>query len=98
MGGKFWVDIEAFRVSCYSEDRNDVRVRAIAEMNRKLEPLFNHWRSLCDGTEEELSMEDRANLIAGGIPCGEWPYCEELAAAFDEVGLPWCAARAPKKK
>jgi hypothetical protein len=39
-GGKFYLSHEKFRVGCYREDDTDDRIALIAEMNEKLEWLF----------------------------------------------------------
>jgi len=39
-GGKFYLSYDKFRVGCYREDETDKRTVLIAEMNEKLDGLF----------------------------------------------------------
>jgi hypothetical protein len=45
MGGKFWSDVESFRVSCYSEDRTPERAETLRLCNEALKPLHEEYRA-----------------------------------------------------
>jgi len=46
MGGKFYSELEAFRVGCYSEDRTPHRVAICKSTNEALKPLLIEFRKL----------------------------------------------------
>ncbi len=51
MGGKFWVTIESFHVTYYSEDETAERKQIRQLMNEQLVPLHARWRLLVSGEE-----------------------------------------------
>ena len=46
MGGKFWVSLENFNVSCYSEDETPARKQTRLDAKVALRPLFEEWITL----------------------------------------------------
>lgn len=94
-GGKFWVDLDGFRINYDSEDRTDERVQLRTELNKKLVMYFNLWHSIVQGRGESLTEEQRAELLEGGVPCQEYPHCDEIATYFDEADFSWCGAHGP---
>lgn len=96
-GGKFWVDLDGFRVNFYPEDRTDERVVIRTETNKRLLPFFQMWHSAVQGGGEPLTEEQRASLLEGGLPCDEYP-CEETATYMDEADFAWCSAHGPHAK
>lgn len=96
MGGKFWVDLDGFRVSLYSEDATEEREQKRAALNKRLRPYFLRWHRLCAGGGVELTEEQRAEELEKGLLCDEWPACEAMATYFDEGDFAWCDAHGSK--
>lgn len=46
MGGKFYSELEAFRVGCYPEDRTPHRIAICKSTNEALKPLLIEFRKL----------------------------------------------------
>lgn len=97
-GGKFWVDLDGFRVSYYPDDRTDERVRLATEVNKALVPHFRVWHSAVQGGGEPLTEEQRKSLLESGVPCQEYPACDENATYMDEADFAWCAVHGPYAK
>lgn len=51
LGGKFWVDVEGFRVTCDPEDRTQERILLTRKLNESLRPMFLSWYRILGGDE-----------------------------------------------
>lgn len=61
-GGKFWVNLDEFHVTCYSEDRTENRGKLITRLNSLLKPLYDEFFKY---SEEKQQPEGAAKAGEG---------------------------------